>query len=327
MTVASRVREVIPDVLTGERVDKVVALLTGLPRAEVAELVSAGGVVLAGRAVTSRSRRVQAGQLLEVEIPESQTTGMEADSSIDLTIVYEDADVIVVDKPAGLVVHPGSGHRTGTMVHGLLARYPELGALGEAEAGTGSGEDGDEPSAGERPGIVHRLDAGTSGLMMVARTAEARENLVRQLAARAVERRYWALVWGDIDGDTGMVDAPIGRDVRDPTRMAARADGREARTRYTVLGRFQVPAEVDLLECRLETGRTHQIRVHLAAIGHPVVGDVRYGGARARKGPLALDRPFLHAHRLAFDHPRTGERVAFDAPLPADLARARAALG
>jgi 23S rRNA pseudouridine1911/1915/1917 synthase len=225
------------------------------------------------------------------------------ESAVEVPVVFADDDVIVVDKPAALVVHPGAGNDRGTLVAGLLARYPELTDVGQPE----------------RPGIVHRLDKGTSGLLVVARTQSAYESLVAQLSARAVDRRYAALVWGHPDPPTGLVDAPIGRSRRDPTRMAVSADGREARTGYVVQATFTDPIDAALLECRLETGRTHQIRVHLAAIGHPIVGDPRYRGARAA---FALGRPFLHAQRLAFDHPRTGERVAYNAPLPPELVAA-----
>jgi 23S rRNA pseudouridine1911/1915/1917 synthase len=219
---------------------------------------------------------------------------------VDVPVVFADDHVIVVDKPQELVVHPGAGNARGTMVAGLLARFPELAAVGEPV----------------RPGIVHRLDKGTSGLLVVARTPQAYASLVEQLSARTVDRRYLALVWGVPDPPTGMVDAPIGRSRRDPTRMAVSTTGREARTRFAVQQRFTEPVEAALVECRLETGRTHQIRVHLAAIGHPVVGDPRYRGAR-RSFPTP--RLFLHAHSLAFDHPATGERVSFASPLPADL--------
>src|SRR5439155_23772111 len=171
----------------------------------------------------------------------------------------------VVDKPPDLVVHPGAGNAAGTMVAGLLARFPELAGVGEAD----------------RPGVVHRLDKGTSGLLVVARTPAAYESLVGQLSSRSVERRYRTLVWGWPEPTTGLVDAPIGRSRRDPTRMAVAAGGREARTGYETERRYHEPVEAALLECRLETGRTHQIRVHLAAIGHPVVGDARYRGARS----------------------------------------------
>jgi 23S rRNA pseudouridine1911/1915/1917 synthase len=216
-------------------------------------------------------------------------------------VVYEDADVLVVDKPPGLVVHPGAGQSAGTLVNGLLARHPELAGVGEAH----------------RPGIVHRLDRDTSGLLVVALTPTAYTTLVGALGDRRVERRYSALVWGVPEAPRGVIDAPIGRSPRQPTRQAVVAGGRPARTRYEVRARYDLPAELALLRCRLETGRTHQIRVHLASIGHPVVGDRDYGGGR---DALDVPRPFLHAEHLAFEHPATGAPMAIDAPLPADLA-------
>jgi 23S rRNA pseudouridine1911/1915/1917 synthase len=296
------ITEVVPDVLGGERLDKVVALRTGLSRAEVAALVDAGAVRVGGTPVTARSRRLAAGEVVEVLVPPAPVEGVSPEPAVAVTVVHADIDVIVVDKPAGLVVHPGAGHERGTLVAGLLARYPELAVVGDPA----------------RPGIVHRLDKGTSGLLAVARSASAYRSLVAQLAGRAVDRRYLALVWGALAADAGLVDAPLGRGERDPTRMAVSAAGREARTRYQVEARFDGPAPACLLECRLETGRTHQIRAHLAAIGHPVVGDDRYGGERLRVVETA--RPFLHACALAFDHPVTGARVSFTSPLPADLA-------
>lgn len=293
----------VPAALHGERVDRAVAILTGLPRSEVAALVAQGAVRLRGHSISGRSRRVAEGDDLEVTMPVTTVAaGPQADESVDVAVVHEDDDVIVVDKPAGLVVHGGAGNATGTLVHGLLARFPDLASIGVGEA--------------PRPGIVHRLDKGTSGLLVVARTASAYHALVEQLRRREVERIYLALVWGRVAAPAGLIDAPVGRGVRDPTRMAVSAGGKQARTRYRVESRHEEPAPVTLLECRLETGRTHQIRVHLAAIGHPVVGDARYRGARAA---LALERPFLHARHLAFDHPVTGERLSFASPLPADL--------
>ena len=293
--------ESVPAALDGQRVDRVVAMLTGLPRADVAELVANGAVRVNDRAVTKPSLKVAAGDVVDVDVPEVADAGsLVAEAGVEVPLVHVDDDVIVVDKPADLVVHPGAGNAQGTMVAGLLAQFPELAGVG----------------APERPGVVHRLDKGTSGLLVVARTSDAYQSLVAQLSAREVERRYTALVWGHPDPRTGLVDAPIGRSRRDPTRMAVTAGGREARTGYEVRQLFTEPVEAALLECKLETGRTHQIRVHLAAIGHPIVGDPRYRGAKAR---FAVPRPFLHAHRLAFDHPRTGERVTFDAPLPPDL--------
>jgi 23S rRNA pseudouridine1911/1915/1917 synthase len=293
----------VPAALEGERVDRVVAMLCDVTRAEAADLVAAGAVRLDDAAVPVRSRRVAAWQWLDVTVGEggSRAGGdLEPDPTVDVPVVAADGSVIVVDKPAGLVVHPGAGHHTGTLAQGLLARFPELAEVGQPD----------------RPGIVHRLDVGTSGLLVVARTPDAYRSLVGQLAAHTVDRRYLALVWGTVASDAGLVDAPIGRAATDPTQMAVAANGRPARTRYQVLGRFTRPVEATLLECRLETGRTHQVRVHLAAIGHPLVGDARYGGQRAS---MPADRPFLHAHRLAFDHPGDGRRCRYESPLPPDL--------
>jgi len=197
------------------------------------------------------------------------------------------------------VVHPGAGHDHGTLVHGLLARYPELVGVGDPN----------------RPGIVHRLDRETSGLMVVARSQPAYAALVDALAARALTREYDALVWGHAENPRGVVAAPIGRSATRRTRMAVRTEGKDARTVYEVEEWFGRP-EVARMRCRLETGRTHQIRVHLSAIGHPVVGDGAYGG---RRPGIDLDRPFLHAEHLAFAHPVTGEALSFRAPLPAEL--------
>ncbi|HUF33351.1 MAG TPA: RluA family pseudouridine synthase [Acidimicrobiales bacterium] len=295
-------REVLPPALEGERVDRVVAMLTGLTRAEVADLVAAGAVRLGGRTVTSRSVRVHEGEELEVEVPPPDLDRHVAqpEPGVAVPVVHADDQVIVVDKPPDMVVHPGAGNRQGTMAQGLLARFPELAGVGEPE----------------RPGIVHRLDKGTSGLLVVARTPEAYASLVDQLSTRTVERRYLALVWGHPEPPRGMIDAPIGRSQRDPTRMAVSAAGREARTSYEVVTTYTEPVLSALTSCRLETGRTHQIRVHLAAIGHPVVGDPRYRGKRVA---LPCPRPFLHATELAFDHPGTGERARFESPLPDDL--------
>jgi 23S rRNA pseudouridine1911/1915/1917 synthase len=302
------VREVVPRALDGQRLDRVVALVAGCSRAEAAALVDAGAVAVGGRAVTTRSHRVVEGDVLDVEVlPAPADDGPAPDPAVPVTVVYEDADLVVVDKPAGLVVHPGAGQPAGTLVHGLLARYPEIRTVGQAD----------------RPGIVHRLDKGTSGLLLVARSQPAYEALVAMLSARRVDRRYRALVWGEPDAPTGLVDAPIGRSTRDRTRMAVTVRGREARTGYEVVRAYHEPVDVTELRLRLETGRTHQIRVHLAAIGHPVVGDARYGGARQS---LPLDRPFLHAEAVALDHPVTGAPLAFTSPLPADLAAVLAGL-
>jgi len=215
-------------------------------------------------------------------------------------VVFADDDLIVVDKPAGLVVHPGAGNPAGTLVQGLLARFPEVAAVGDPQ----------------RPGIVHRLDKGTSGLLLVARSPVAYAALVAQLAEHQVSRGYQALVWGELDADRGLVDAPIGRSARTRTRMTVSATGKQARTRYEVLATYHDPVVVSRLECRLETGRTHQIRVHLAAIDHPVVGDARYGGARAS---LVVGRPWLHAAALELAHPVSGEPLSFHSALPPEL--------
>ena len=297
-----------PRALDGQRLDRVVAMVAGCSRAEAAALVDAGAVAVAGRPVTSRSQRVADGDVLEVDLPApAGEGGLVADPAVELAVVHEDADLVVVDKPAGLVVHPGAGQAAGTLVHGLLARYPEIRGVGQAD----------------RPGIVHRLDKGTSGLLLVARSPAAYEALVAMLGARAVDRRYHTLVWGVPDAPTGMVDAPIGRSGRDRTRMAVTVRGREARTSYEVRRAYREPVEVAELACTLETGRTHQIRVHLASIGHPVVGDARYGGDRRS---LVVGRPFLHAEDLALAHPVTGEPLAFHSPLPPDLAAVLARL-
>ncbi|HEX2191906.1 MAG TPA: RluA family pseudouridine synthase [Acidimicrobiales bacterium] len=305
MTGTHQQRAEVPRALDGERLDRVVAMLWDLPRREVSALVTAGRVRVGGAPAASRSRRVVEGEVVEVdEPPRRPAPGIEPDPAVPVPVVALDDHVVVVDKPAGLVVHPGPGHDRGTLVHGVVARWPEVLAVGDAA----------------RPGIVHRLDAGTSGLLAVARTPLAYASLVDQLRARRVERRYFALVWGHVDPPAGMVDAPVGRSGRARTQMAVSATGKEARTRYRLLERYETPGPLSLLECSLETGRTHQIRVHLAAIGHPVAGDVRYGG---RRPALPVDRPFLHAHFLAFDHPATGERRDHTSPLPADLEEAR----
>lgn len=304
----------VPSALDGERVDRTVALLTGLTRSRAAELVSAGRVRVGPREASSGSRRVHQGERLRIDgdLADDVGAGPEdlPDASVEVPVVHVDSDVIVVDKPAGLVVHPGAGQRRGTLVQGLAAAYPDLVDLARRAA---------DPADALRPGIVHRLDRGTSGLLVVARTDAARASLVAQLAARSVERRYRALVAGAVGSDEGLIDAPLGRSSADPTRRAVRVDGRDARTTYQVLERLATPIPATLLHCRLETGRTHQIRVHLAAIGHPLIDDGRYGGP-SPAGPSGGDRPWLHAETLGFDHPTSGERLTFHSLLPADLA-------
>ena len=258
----------------------------------LAERLIASGAALVDGERRPKSHRLVGGEQIEVEVPAARELVAE---QIDVPVVWEDEHLLVVDKPAGLVVHPAGGTRTGTLVHGLL----ELGAEG--------GEDED------RPGIVHRLDKDTSGLLVVARSGEAHERLQDLIRARQVERRYLALVAGAPRSRTGRIEAPIGRDRKDRSRHSLdTATPRDATTWFELLEQLRGHA---LLEVRLETGRTHQIRVHLEAVGLPIAGDPVYGDA----GALGLERQFLHAHRLRFTHPFTGEEVDVASPLPADL--------
>ena len=295
----------VPALLAGVRVDRAVAMVTGVSRAVAAQLVASGRVLVDGEAVLVGRTALVEGAVLTVRLPAAGPAGVAPEPGVRFTVVHADELVAVVDKPAGLVVHPGAGHGEGTLVGGLLARFPDLADL------VASGV-----CAPDRPGIVHRLDKGTSGLLAVARTADAYRDLVGQLAARTMGRRYLALVRGHVDEDRGEVEAPIGRSARTPTKMAVRAGGKPAVTTYTVVERRDGAAPTTLLEVALQSGRTHQIRVHLAAIGHPVVGDARYGVPDRRLGP---GRFFLHAARLSFAHPGTGARMAFTSPLPEDL--------
>lgn len=300
--------EVLPPAFGGERVDRVVAMLTGCSRAEAAAVLSAGAVRLDAEVVVKPSVRVSAGQSVTIDRdPAVVAAPPGPDPAVDVRAIYVDDDLIVVDKPPGLVVHPAPGHRGGTLVNGLLARYPELAEVGEPH----------------RPGLVHRLDKGTSGLLVVARTPAAHERLVELLATHQVDREYRALVWGALEVGHGTIDAPVGRSRRDPLKMTVAVDGRFARTHYEVLSTWHDPV-VTLLACRLETGRTHQIRVHLRSIGRTVVDDDLYGGVRPG---LRVGRPFLHATRLSFDHPTGGQRLVFDSPLPDDLAAVLERLG
>jgi len=298
----------IPMSLDGVRVDKAVALVADMSRSAVNGLIDEGRIQVDGSTVRNRSTPLACGQELQIDRdPVPARRSPEPDPSVDYGVVHEDADLIVVDKPAGLVVHPGAGHRTGTLVNGLLQRFPDIQSL-PAEVGADI----------DRPGIVHRLDRGTSGLLVVARTPASYRSLVAQLADRHVSRVYRALVLGRVAEDSGVVDAPVGRSVSAPTRMAVSRRGKEARTRYDVEERFTRPAPATLITARLETGRTHQIRVHLSAIGHPVVGDEVYSHGRALPGAV-VTRPFLHAYSLALDHPSTGVRTSWHSELPDDL--------
>jgi 23S rRNA pseudouridine1911/1915/1917 synthase len=272
--------EEIPAALGGERLDRIVSLITGASRSDAAALVAAGGAVVDGVQSTSGKVRLREGQVVQVDetlLPVDEPP--QPDPSVEFTVVHVDEHVIVVDKPAGLVVHPGAGNPDRTLVNGLLVRFPELRGVGESH----------------RPGIVHRLDIGTSGLLVVARTELAYHSLVDALSAHRVGRTYRALVWGHLANPHGVVDAPIGRDHKDPMRMAVVVDGKPARTAYRLLVAYDDPAKLSAVEMRLETGRTHQIRVHAAA--------------------------------LEFRHPVNPITLSFTSPLPPDLAAVEAALG
>lgn len=289
----------IPQVLDGERLDRVVSMLGSCSRSAASDLIRAGTVAVNGSVVDKPAHRIVDGDHLVIsEGPASVDTTVEADPSVEFVVVHEDDHLAVIDKPAGLVVHPGAGNPDGTLVNGLVHRFPAIAYVGDPT----------------RPGIVHRLDAGTSGLMVVAKDQDAYTALVAELSQRTVHRSYTALVSGHPAHARGVIDAPIGRSRRDPLRMTVSADGREARTRYRVDEQFEEPFSAALLTCELETGRTHQIRVHLSSIGHPVVGDRRYGGRH-----IDLARPFLHARELSFVHPVTGDDVTVHSELPADL--------
>ena len=308
MTEPRRITEEIPTALAGERLDKVVAFIGGVSRAEAARMIADGEVIVDGAIATSGKIRLEAGQTVTIEIDDSTNGDLPGpDPGVPIEVVHVDDEIIVVNKASDVVVHPAPGHAAGTLVNGLLALHPELIDVGEPH----------------RPGIVHRLDAGTSGLMVVARTSRAHLALTEAIAERRVGRIYRALVWGRLDKPSVVVDAPIGRSPRDPARMAVRPNGKPARTAVSVVSEFSSPAEITLVECRLESGRTHQIRVHLATIGHPVLGDATYGGARQA---LRCRRPMLHSQTLELDHPATGESMSWTVEPPADMAEVLAGL-
>ena len=294
----------VPASLAGERVDRALSMLTGWSRAEVVAIIEAGDVLIGGHRVI-KSRRLDTGETVQVTAEPASDKPPEPEE-MPLDLRHVDDDLIVLSKPAGVVVHPGAGRESQTLVSGLLARFPHLASVGDPM----------------RPGIVHRLDRDTSGLMVVAASQRAYEALVDAFTRRAVTRRYLALCWGHLDARRGLIDAPIGRSATKRTRMAVSEAGKEARTGYEVLDEYSDPV-VTMIECRLETGRTHQIRVHLSAIGHAVVGDPVYGGNRQ---PLILNRPFLHAWSLEIAHPATGELLHFDDSLPEELEVVRARL-
>jgi 23S rRNA pseudouridine1911/1915/1917 synthase len=286
-------RHAVPETAAGERLDRFVSTIPGVGSRAAAGRLLAGGRVLVDGLVQPKSHRLEGGEEVTVDLAAAPVE--EAAPPVELGIAYEDDHLLVVDKPAGLVVHPAAGHASGTLVQALAGRTA-----------------GGDP---ERPGIVHRLDRDTSGLLVVARTEQAYEGLRALVRRHALEREYLALVRGRPRSRTGRIEAPIGRDRRDPIRRSLDTDSpKDAVTHFELVELLEDHA---LLRVRLETGRTHQIRVHLAAIGLPVVGDPVYGAPEP-----ALERQFLHAARLAFIHPVTGERVDVVSPLPADLERA-----
>lgn len=289
---------------TGERLDVVVARRTGASRTQAATHIATGRVTVNGK-VERASFRPEGGETLVVEIPEPPGRAVTPER-IPIRVVYEDDEIVVVDKAAGMVVHPAPGNWSGTLVNALLGRGESL-----AEGG-----------GAERAGLVHRLDKETSGLLVVAKTDRAHASLSAQIAARTVKRRYACLAWGHLDEDRITVDKPLARDLNDRTRMAVRPEGRSARTDFIRLARFD---SLDLLRAELHTGRTHQIRVHLASVGHPVAGDDTYGGGGGRKLlDLPPKRHFLHAAWLVFTHPLSGQKMDLRAELPEDLRKSLA---
>ena len=313
----------------GARLDRVLAAhATALSRTRLKALVLAGRVAIDGRTIRDPGHRVNAGDRLTVEVPPPEEATPQAEN-IPLAIVHEDDDLIVIDKPKGLVVHPAAGNHSGTLVNALIAH------CGASLSGIGGVK---------RPGIVHRLDKDTTGVMVIAKNDRAHRALAAQFADHGrsgpLERGYLAFVWGVPDRPRGTIDKPLGRHPQARDRMAVRQDGRHAVTHWAVLERYDGAdgkPVASLIDCRLETGRTHQIRVHLAAISHPLLGDQVYGAGFRTKATLLpaeargvlqdLERQALHAYLLGIEHPSSGEPLIFRSPLPADLARLRSALG
>ena len=295
----------VPDDDDGQRLDRVlVSLLAGHSRSQLQRLIEEGRVLVDGRPGKA-NLKVKAGATIQVDLPEPSPAEPQPED-LPLPIVYQDSDLIVVDKPAGMVVHPAAGHDSGTLVNALLHHVDDLSGIG--------GE--------KRPGIVHRLDRGTSGLMVIAKNDAAHQELARQFHDREVEKEYVALVWGVVQAGR-RIDEPIGRDPVNRKKMSARARrSREAVTRIVRV--YHVNPALTLAQIAIHTGRTHQIRVHLSAIGHPIVGDSLYGGVHRRvpadiRAVNQLERPFLHAARLVFKHPADGRRMSFESELPPDL--------
>ena len=272
------------------------ANIEALSRAAAQRIIREGAVSVDGQTVTRPSFSLSDGQVVEARLPAPTTQGI-TPVDAEVAVVFGDEHVVVIDKPAGIAVHPGSGHIDDTLVNYMVARYPAMAAVGEPD----------------RPGVVHRLDRDTSGLLVFALTGAAYRALVAALKSRSVSRTYTALVFGHPSPDAGVIDAPVGRDPANRTRQAVVSNGKAARTRYRVIRRI---GPWCLLEVHLETGRMHQVRVHMAAAGYPVAGDPTYGRAPRIEG---LGRQFLHASRLAFLHPVSGEPLEFESPLPDEL--------
>ena len=300
----------VPEDSDGLRLDRfLVSVLPQLSRSQIQRLIKEGRVTVAGREARA-NQPVKRGQTVTVEVPEPADPTPKAEA-LDLPILYQDPQLAVIDKPAGMVVHPAAGHASGTLVNALLHHVDDLSGIG--------GE--------KRPGIVHRLDRGTSGLMVVAKNDAAHEALCRQFHDREVEKEYTALVWGEVMAGR-RIDAPIGRDPSNRKKMSS-APARIRRSREAVtriVGAEHFGRVLTLARVAIHTGRTHQIRVHLSAIGHPVVGDSLYGGVHRRvpgdlRAVTHLERPFLHASKLVFTHPSDGRRMTFTSDLPDDLAR------
>ena len=286
----------------GERIDKAVSSLqTEWSRTQIGNWVSEGVLTVNGEVVKPKYK-VRTGDVIEITVPEVEELEIVAED-LNLEIIYEDADVLVVNKPRGMVVHPAPGHATGTLVNGLMHHCTDLSGINGVM----------------RPGIVHRIDKDTTGLLMVAKNDVAHESLVNQLVAKTVTRKYTALVHGHIAHDKGTIDAPIGRDTKDRQKQAVVDSGKHAVTHFQVIERF---GDYTLVECRLETGRTHQIRVHMNYIGFPLVGDPKYGPRKT----IDFGGQVLHAGVLGFTHPVTGEYLEFSTPLPEDFQQLLASL-
>lgn len=295
----------VPVDMAGERFDKVIATILDLSRGRVKELIDEG-LALVDDVPVRPGARAAPGTLITVNVPEVDER-LEPDAAVEFGIVHEDADIIVVDKPVGLVVHPGSGRSMGTLANGLLDRFPDI---------EGVGQEG-------RWGIIHRLDRDTSGLLVVARTQPAYDALVDMMRERSITRRYLAGVAGNFTNTTGTIDAPIARDPSNPTRMSIERSGRESTTHYRRLAQW-TDRDVSLLSVMLETGRTHQIRVHMRSIDRPILGDSAYG----RRGVIGdPGRPWLHARQLTFDHPTQDRAVDIVSQLPHDLSASLDSLG